>query len=160
MQFTAGFIVLTGTLGATMVSSKQSHFKLGFLLLAELFKDSSKSGFEFKETLQNGFKEHYPEFEVFIFGHIGDGNLHIFIRKPLQMSSDEFHKRCLSSDLMLYRITQSFKGSISAEHGIGLYKKPGLSYSHSPEELRYLRGLKKLFDPKGILNPDKILTLE
>ncbi len=52
MQFTAGFIVLTGTLGATMVSSKQSHFKLGFLLLAELFKDSSKSDFEFKETLQ------------------------------------------------------------------------------------------------------------
>lgn len=52
MQFTAGFIVLTGTIGATLVSSKQSHFKLAFVMLAELFRDSNKNEEEFKESLK------------------------------------------------------------------------------------------------------------
>lgn len=51
MQFTAGFIVLTGTVGATLVSSKQSHFKLGLQLLLQIFKDSSKEEIELKESL-------------------------------------------------------------------------------------------------------------
>ncbi|NUM57632.1 MAG: flagellar motor protein [Bdellovibrionaceae bacterium] len=52
MQFTAGFIVITGTIGATMVSSKQHHFKLGFELLVEIFKDSQKKENEFQENLK------------------------------------------------------------------------------------------------------------
>lgn len=53
MQFTAGFIVLTGTIGATLVSSKQNHFKLGLQLILEIFKDSTKYEAEFKEALND-----------------------------------------------------------------------------------------------------------
>jgi FAD/FMN-containing dehydrogenase len=52
---------------------------------------------------------------------------------------------------------QKHRGSVSAEHGIGLLKKAALAYSRSPEELRVLRAVKSALDPLGILNPGKIL---
>lgn len=110
----------------------------------------------FASDIETRYAKAYPEFEVFIFGHIGDGNLHIFIRKPKEMESKTFHARCEESDEMLFALTQKFRGSISAEHGIGLLKKPALPYSRTPEEIVYLRGLKQAFDPKGLLNPGKI----
>lgn len=113
----------------------------------------------FAADIEARYAKAYPEFEVFIFGHIGDGNLHIFIRKPKEMESATFHARCAESDEMLFALTQKFQGSISAEHGIGLLKKPALPYSRSPEELVYLRGLKQAFDPKGLLNPGKIFEM-
>lgn len=103
------------------------------------------------------YAEAYPDFEVFIFGHIGDGNLHIFIQKPKDLSANEFHQRCAESDTMLFQLCQKFRGSVSAEHGIGLLKKPALLYSRSPEDLALCRSLKTVFDPKNLLNPGKML---
>ncbi|MBS1962133.1 MAG: FAD-binding oxidoreductase [Bdellovibrionales bacterium] len=99
----------------------------------------------------------YPEFRTFIFGHIGDGNLHIFIRKPADMASEVFHARCAESDTMLFELCQKFAGSVSAEHGVGLLKKPALGYTRSPQDLAYVRALKRALDPKGLLNPGKIV---
>lgn len=99
----------------------------------------------------------YPEFEVFIFGHIGDGNLHIFIQKPKDLSASEFHQRCAESDTMLFELCQKFQGSVSAEHGIGLLKRPALHYSRSAADLALCRGLKAVFDPENLLNPGKMI---
>jgi len=112
---------------------------------------------DFFTDIESRYREAYPEFEVFIFGHIGDGNLHIFIRKPKALASDAFHLRCEASDTMLFELCQKFQGSVSAEHGVGLLKKPALPYTRSLGERTLLRGLKDAFDPLGLLNPGKIV---
>ena len=112
---------------------------------------------EFFADVEARYRAAYPEFEVFVFGHIGDGNLHIFIRKPPAMASAAFHARCAESDTMLFELCRKFHGSVSAEHGVGILKKPALPYSRSETELAYLRALKRALDPKGLLNPGKMI---
>lgn len=112
---------------------------------------------DFFSGVETRYSQAYPEFSVFIFGHIGDGNLHIFIRKPAHVTSEDFHRQCAESDQVLFQLCESFKGSVSAEHGIGLLKKPALPYSRTETELAYCRALKQVFDPRGLLNPGKIL---
>jgi FAD/FMN-containing dehydrogenase len=112
---------------------------------------------DFFADIEARYAAAYPEFATFVFGHIGDGNLHVFIRKPNGMASDAFHARCAESDSMLFELCRKFSGSVSAEHGVGLLKKAALPFSRSPDEIRYLRGLKGVFDPKGLLNPGKMI---
>jgi len=103
------------------------------------------------------FARSYPGWEVVLFGHIGDGNLHINVMKPDDLDRADFFARTGDADHALFSLVRAHGGSISAEHGIGLLKKPYLAYSRSPEELALLRAIKRAFDPKGILNPGKIL---
>ncbi|KAF1708538.1 FAD-binding oxidoreductase [Pseudoxanthomonas kalamensis DSM 18571] len=99
----------------------------------------------------------YPEFEVVWFGHIGDGNLHINVLKPESMAQDVFVGQCEQVTKLLAGVLQRHAGSISAEHGIGLVKKPYLESTRSAAEIALMRGLKRVFDPNGILNPGKLL---
>ena len=99
----------------------------------------------------------YPGFEVAIFGHIGDGNLHVNVMKPDGMEKAAFLAAAGKLDEGMFELVRRHGGSISAEHGVGLLKKPYLHYSRTPAELTLLRGLKQLLDPAGILNPGKIL---
>jgi len=99
----------------------------------------------------------YPDFDVVWFGHIGDGNLHINVLRPAAMGEGEFIARCERVTKLLAQTLARHGGSISAEHGIGLLKKPYLGYSRSPEELELMRAIKRALDPLGILNPGKIL---
>lgn len=111
---------------------------------------------EFVESLSRIYKESYPDFEVVWFGHIGDGNLHISILKPEAMSTEKFVNKCKSSDQLLFAKVKEFQGSVSAEHGVGLLKKNFLNYTRTENEIKYMQQIKKIFDPKNILNPDKI----
>lgn len=107
---------------------------------------------EIDELLQR----EYPDFEVLWYGHIGDGNLHINILKPADMESAAFAKQCGTVSEHLFAALQRQGGSISAEHGVGLTKKPYLHYTRDETEIGYLRALKQVFDPNGIMNPGKI----
>ena len=98
----------------------------------------------------------YPHFDVVWFGHIGDGNLHINVLKPDDSSDAEFLGQCEQVTKLLAQVLQRFHGSISAEHGIGLVKKPYLSSTRSEAEIALMRGVKQVFDPNGILNPGKL----
>lgn len=98
----------------------------------------------------------YPQFEVVWFGHIGDGNLHINILKPTDMAQDAFVADCERVTKLLAKVLQRHGGSISAEHGIGLVKKPYLECTRSSEEIALMRGIKAVLDPKGIMNPGKL----
>jgi glycolate oxidase subunit GlcD len=111
---------------------------------------------EFVKKTQEILAQAYPDFEVIWFGHIGDGNVHINILKPQNLSKDDFIKRCQGTDDLLYKQIAAFGGSISAEHGVGLAKKKFLHYTKSPEEIQIMRDIKKIFDPDSIINPGKI----
>ena len=103
------------------------------------------------------FAREYPDWELCLFGHIGDGNLHVNVMKPEALDLAEFRAKVAVADRDLFTLVQKYRGSISAEHGIGLLKKAYLCYSRSPEEIALLRAVKQTLDPKGILNPGKIL---
>ncbi|MDE2407226.1 MAG: FAD-binding oxidoreductase [Xanthomonadaceae bacterium] len=98
----------------------------------------------------------YPHFEVVWFGHIGDGNLHINILKPDAMAQDAFVADCERVTKLLAQVLQAHGGSISAEHGIGLVKKPYLDCTRSAAEISTMRGIKAVLDPGGIMNPGKV----
>lgn len=98
----------------------------------------------------------YPQFEVVWFGHIGDGNLHINILKPDGLAQADFVADCERVTKLLAEVLQRHGGSISAEHGIGLVKKPYLGCTRSEAEVAAMRAIKAVFDPAGIMNPGKL----
>ena len=112
---------------------------------------------EFLERVDAALKVNYPDFQVIWFGHIGDGNMHINILKPSALTRDAFLDKCIGVNAILFPIIRELDGSISAEHGVGLVKKPYLEYTRSPEEILLMRGIKKVFDPNGVMNPGKML---
>jgi len=98
----------------------------------------------------------YPQFDVVWFGHIGDGNLHINVLKPEAMANADFVVECERVTKLLAAALERHGGSISAEHGIGLVKKPYLRSTRSDAEIAVMRGIKAALDPAGILNPGKL----
>jgi FAD/FMN-containing dehydrogenase len=104
------------------------------------------------------FAANYPGFEVLTFGHIGDGNLHVNVMKPDHLEKADFLAHAKKSDVHMFELVKKYKGSISAEHGVGLLKRDFLHYSRTPAELAVLRALKSTLDPKNTLNPGKILA--
>ncbi|MGY6629856.1 MAG: FAD-binding oxidoreductase [Wenzhouxiangella sp.] len=103
-------------------------------------------------------KARYPEFEVVWFGHIGDGNLHMNVLRPENWSIDDFHQAGKRLSPEVFALVQRYRGSVSAEHGVGLLKRDDLAYSRSAEEIELMRQIKSLFDPHGVLNPGKMLS--
>ena len=99
----------------------------------------------------------YPGWELCLFGHIGDGNLHVNIMKPDDLDKAEFLRLTKQADHDLFDLVRRHAGSISAEHGIGLLKRDFLGYRRSLDELRLMAALKRAFDPQGLLNPGKVL---
>ena len=104
-------------------------------------------------------EENYPDFEVVWFGHIGDGNLHLNILKPESLSKDEFFAKCATVNKWVFETVQKYNGSISAEHGVGMTKRDYLHYSRSEAEIAYMKAVKAVFDPNGIMNPGKIFPV-
>ncbi|MBH1973792.1 MAG: FAD-binding oxidoreductase [Rhodobacteraceae bacterium] len=100
----------------------------------------------FLEASQTALRAIDPATEFIVFGHLGDGNLHYVVRTP--QGNDAMTK--------VYHLVAEHGGSISAEHGIGIDKKPWLSLSRSPAEIATMRRLKTALDPNGILNQGRI----
>jgi FAD/FMN-containing dehydrogenase len=94
----------------------------------------------------------WPGAQVLFFGHLGDGNLHLCVSAPYAQG-----ERAEDVEALVYRLVGEAGGSISAEHGIGLYKRAWLGFSRSPDEIAAMRRLKQAFDPRGILNPGKVI---
>lgn len=112
---------------------------------------------DFIRAVDQLVQQHYADFEVIWYGHIGDGNLHLNILKPDALSVPAFNQRCADVSIQIAELVQRFGGSIAAEHGVGLLKKNLLHYSRSDSEIALMRQLKQVFDPGGILNPGKLI---
>ncbi|MCX6129854.1 MAG: FAD-binding oxidoreductase [Proteobacteria bacterium] len=94
--------------------------------------------------------------QMFLFGHIGDGNLHLNYVGPFSQDYEVFRQLTRETEQEVFKLVKKYRGSISAEHGIGLLKKADLHYCTSPEMLMLMKKIKAAFDPQGILNPGKI----
>ena len=114
---------------------------------------------DFLEELDALVTQVYPEFEIIWFGHIGDGNVHLNILKPEQLEIGKFYESCSKISEWVFDLVKKYGGSISAEHGIGMLKKPFLQYSRSPAELEYMKAIKRTFDPHNIMNPGKLIDV-
>lgn len=102
-------------------------------------------------------KEIVPNFRPVTFGHIGDGNLHYNPLQPADMDKQEFLSKWHEISRAVHDIVHAMRGSISAEHGIGRMKKNDLPRYKSDVELDMMRKIKSALDPKGIMNPGKML---
>jgi FAD/FMN-containing dehydrogenase len=111
----------------------------------------------FLKAMEQTLKQSYKDWTVVWFGHLGDGNLHLNILRPHHLSKEEFFQCCRQIDPLVFHTVKQFQGAISAEHGVGLTKKPFLHLSRSPEELHIFRAMKSYYDPDGILNPGKVV---
>ncbi len=102
----------------------------------------------------------YKEVDIRIksFGHAGDGNLHAYVLKD-DLSEEEWQEKMTAAMDKIYGKARELKGQVSGEHGIGYAKKSYLLESIDPATVEIMRGIKKAFDPKNILNPHKVCQL-
>ncbi len=105
---------------------------------------------KFAQACQAAFDARWPGNHSIFFGHVGDGNLHV------STDGKTVNGECDAVEAELYRIVGEFQGSVSAEHGIGLHKKPYLALSRTPQELAAMRAIKAALDPLNLMNPGKV----
>jgi glycolate oxidase len=94
-------------------------------------------------------------FNTVCFGHLGDGNLHVNILKE-NLDEEYWNTKVNEGIGEIFKLTVSLGGTLSGEHGIGIAKRPYMALAMSEVNLNLMRGIKKVFDPNGILNPGKI----
>ena len=108
------------------------------------------------DILEEKLQAQWPQTgKMVVFGHLGDGNLHIMI--TVRDDSPQSRRQV---EQLVYSPLKEYSGSISAEHGIGLEKRDYLSISRSSEEIALMKRLKTALDPKWLLNPGKVVALE
>jgi FAD/FMN-containing dehydrogenase len=98
-----------------------------------------------------------PEGDVIAYGHVGDGNLHFNVSQKPGADIKRFMARGPELEAAMFDLVESLGGSISAEHGIGRLKAAEFARRADPVELAVMHDLKRALDPKGILNPGKVL---
>jgi len=98
-----------------------------------------------------------PGTRLLPFGHVGDGNIHYNVTQPEGSDKAEFLARWDEVNAVVFAVVKKFGGSISAEHGVGVMKRDILPLYKDPVALELMRGLKRMLDPNGILNPGKVL---
>ncbi|MBI4195701.1 MAG: FAD-binding oxidoreductase [Betaproteobacteria bacterium] len=99
----------------------------------------------------------FPGVDVICFGHLGDGNLHYNAFVSGRYRSDATAREAHDVTDLVYDIVQQYRGSFSAEHGIGLAKVDEIRRYKSPVEIELMRTLKQALDPRNIMNPGKVL---
>jgi FAD/FMN-containing dehydrogenase len=100
----------------------------------------------------------WPGVRLVNFGHLGDGNLHYNVQAPEGRDAAAFlHDEELAVNQLVFDAVVAHGGSISAEHGIGVLKRIELAQRKDPTALAMMRAIKRALDPKGLLNPGRVL---
>ncbi len=111
---------------------------------------------EMVEYIHNLYKE--VNIRIKSFGHAGDGNLHAYVLKD-DLTEEEWEARMTAAMDKIYAKARELRGQVSGEHGIGYAKKPYMMEAMDPATVEIMRGIKKAFDPKNILNPRKVCQM-
>lgn len=134
---------------------RESPYEYGRFLPEEIRFDVSVPLDRMSEAVQhlrNHIPAHWPAAVYVVFGHVADSNIHINVALA---DMDSVTKKAIQ--MLVYDLVARLGGSISAEHGIGQIKRPYLSLSRTEPELDLMRRMKLALDPKGILNPGRVL---
>jgi FAD/FMN-containing dehydrogenase len=107
------------------------------------------------QAMQAAIHQQWPKAVVLFFGHVGDCNLHVVVHVPGMGDAQPHH----AVESLVYSWVEKVQGSVSAEHGVGLIKKPFLSCSRQPAEIALMKVIKQALDPHHLLNPGKIFDL-
>lgn len=105
---------------------------------------------DYVDQVRRNLADRFSEFKLFTFGHMGDGNLHFAVSAGMDKSAHHEVNQCV------YEPLRAIGGSVSAEHGVGIEKRPYLDISRSNIEIELMKTLKTALDPIGILNPGKV----
>ncbi len=111
---------------------------------------------EMVEYIHNLYKE--VNIRIKSFGHAGDGNLHAYVLRD-DLSEEEWERRMTAAMDKIYGKARELKGQVSGEHGIGYAKKSYLLEAMDPATVEIMKGIKRAFDPKNILNPHKVCQM-
>ena len=111
----------------------------------------------FIATATKAVESALPGARVVAFGHLGDGNIHFNVSQPIGADKAAFLERWPEINDVVHEIVARYAGSISAEHGIGRLKRDLLPKVKDPVALDVMRAVKQTLDPKGLLNPGKVL---
>jgi FAD/FMN-containing dehydrogenase len=102
--------------------------------------------------------QRFPGIRIVAFGHVGDGNIHYNCSKAERQAAAEFFGEARNVNRVVYDIVADLGGSISAEHGLGALKRDEIANYKTAIELELMRSVKRTLDPKGLMNPGKVLT--
>jgi FAD/FMN-containing dehydrogenase len=105
----------------------------------------------FVEACRAAILAQWPDACTAFFGHVGDSNLHLHVKVPGHAADADVQR-------LVYGLVRDWGGTTSAEHGIGTLRLPYLSYTRSAAELQLMAQLKAALDPRGILNPGKVVA--
>ncbi len=114
---------------------------------------------EFLAEVEKWYASQTVCFDLYVFGHWGDGSPHLNVGKKHTASDSNFQKDYEIFEKWVFAALLRFHGSVSAEHGVGVLKKHWLLLSRTPEEIRIFKAIKRAFDPHGLLNPGKVIDL-
>lgn len=114
---------------------------------------------DFIERATKAVEKEIPGIRPVPFGHVGDGNIHFNLTQPVGADKAGFLARWDEMSAIVHGIVCELNGSISAEHGIGRMKRDEIAATKSPVEIETMRAVKRALDPKGILNPGKVVRV-
>ena len=114
---------------------------------------------EFVQVTNAALQQAFPGIEHVIFGHLGDGNLHYNVAPGKAFSEETLLEKQPQVYQLVHDSVHRFNGSISAEHGVGQLKRDYLPLYKDPVELALMHKIKQALDPKGIMNPGKVLVV-
>lgn len=111
----------------------------------------------FLTEAERRLRERWADLRIVVFGHIGDGNLHYNLSKPRAIDNDSFIESTAEVNRIVHDLVAELGGSISAEHGLGQLKRNENAHYKSAVELDLMRSIKAAIDPRGLMNPGKVL---
>ncbi len=112
---------------------------------------------EFLALADTALAAAFPGIRVVAFGHVGDGNLHYNLSQPVAGDNAAFIAQQPAVNRLVHDTVQALNGSISAEHGLGQLKREEILRYKSPQEMALMRAIKQALDPRGLMNPGKLL---
>jgi FAD/FMN-containing dehydrogenase len=112
---------------------------------------------DFIERAGAALRARFPGIQIVAFGHVGDGNIHYNTTNPDPAAARERMAYSPEVNRIVYDVVASLDGSISAEHGLGQLKREEITHYKDALELDLMRAIKRTLDPKGIMNPGKVL---
>jgi FAD/FMN-containing dehydrogenase len=114
---------------------------------------------EFIDEVVGTLEQTYPGVRPIIFGHLGDGNLHFNMARPLALDNARWLEQTQAVNTIVHDAVVRHRGSISAEHGIGQLKQAEMAHYKSAAELLVMRAIKRAIDPQLLMNPGKVVDM-